>query len=100
MYLNYSTVANFVNLAINLAAAAIANPAYFKKVKKDILSMRPEDHSSRSDDPNAPTESGAYFIALARKGRVSMRLALLMLALLCFINFVLPALAVLLMMPK
>ena len=100
MYLNYSTVANFVNLGISLAAAAVANSAYFKKVKKGILALRPETNSSRSDDPNAPTESPAYFIALARSGRVSMRLALLMLALLCFINFVLPALAVFLMMPK
>jgi len=99
-YLNYSTAANFVNIAINLAAAAVANSAYFRKVKKGILALRPENRSSRSDDPNAATESHEYFSALARSGRTSMRLALLMLALLCFINFVLPALATLLLMPK
>ena len=99
-YLNYSTAANFVNIAINLAAAAVANSAYFRKVKKEILALRPENRSSRSDDPNAATESHEYFSALARSGRTSMRLALLMLALLCFINFVLPALATLLLMPK
>jgi len=100
MYLNYSTAANFVNLAINLAAAAIANKAYFSKAKKDILALRPEKTSVRSDDPFDETESSEYFVALARKGRVNMRLAIIMIAVLCFINFVLPALAVLVLMPR
>lgn len=98
LYLNYSTASNFILLLINMAAAAVANRAYFRKARKDIRAIKQETGEEKPYPREESVDSPEYFAALARKGRVNMRLVAVMLLVMAFINFGIPALMVLWLM--
>lgn len=93
-YLNYSTISNFILLLLATVSASLANYLYFKKAQKDIRNIKQENESPSNHTEKA-VDSPEYLGSLARKGRVNMRAAVLMLLIMGLINFVLPALMVL-----
>ncbi len=100
-YMNYSYIANFILLALGMAASLAANRIYYKKVCKDVGLLRQEWLKTEGEKPEEAVsperqlpDSQEYFAALARKGRVNMKIVLIMMVCTMFINFGIPALAV------
>lgn len=101
-YMNYSYISNFILLALGMLASLTANRFYFKKVCKEVRTIREEMIGSEEDktpaDASAPQVKNlmfqAYFAELYQKGRVNIKIVIILLACVMFINFGLPSLAV------